>query len=98
MEYYKDFDKYLEDNQIIHYWNNPRSPKQNAFVERFNRSIEEEFIDLHLVSLKQPNLAVFKQELDQYLYFFNNIRPHFGLQLLTPMEQYKQLDGFSNMY
>jgi len=44
-EFAGHFDQYLRKKNIIHYWNYPKTPKSNAFVERFNRSLEEEFIE-----------------------------------------------------
>ncbi|MDR3257104.1 MAG: integrase core domain-containing protein [Endomicrobium sp.] len=34
---------YLKGNNLTHFWNYPRSPKSNTYMERFNRTIKEEF-------------------------------------------------------
>ena len=37
LECKKHFDKYVQDNKIIHYFNYPQNPKSN-YIERFNRT------------------------------------------------------------
>lgn len=44
-EFKKEFDALLQKKQITHYWTYPRSPKMNAHNERFNRTIQEQFVD-----------------------------------------------------
>jgi transposase InsO family protein len=39
------FDEELKDKTIPHFWNYPRSPKSNAFIERFNRTLREQFLN-----------------------------------------------------
>jgi transposase InsO family protein len=36
--------EYLKKKKLIHYWNYPRSPKSNGHIERFNRTIKEQFV------------------------------------------------------
>lgn len=86
LEYHRYFDQYLEENNIKHYWNYPRRPKMNAHIERFNRTIEDEFIDWNLKNLKTLKCSEFNQILSNYLDFYNRIRPHHSLQLMTPMQ------------
>jgi len=89
-EYHKYFDEYLKYKNIPHYWNYPRTPKQNAYIERFNRTIQEEFINYNIQTLKQPNLDQFQTKLLEYLRYYNYQRPHHSLQFLTPMQKLKQ--------
>lgn len=42
-EFLGEFDNYLSKNNIKHYFSYPRTPKSNAYIERFNRTIQEEF-------------------------------------------------------
>ena len=68
--------------------NHPHTPKQNAFIERFNRTIKDEFLsrdDLPFHDLKAMN-----RKLDRYIKFFNTQRPHQGINNLTPMEFIQQ--------
>jgi transposase len=41
LEFEKNFDGYIKSNKMIHYYNYPHSPKSNAYVERFNRTVQE---------------------------------------------------------
>ncbi len=42
-EFLGEFDRYLKEEGIRHYFNYPRFPKGNGYVERFNRTLEESF-------------------------------------------------------
>lgn len=82
-EFLGHFEKYLKDKDITQYFSYPRTPKSNAYVERFNRTIQEEFVE--------PNMDLiydteeFNGKLMNYLVFFNAVRPHRSLDNLTPM-------------
>ncbi|MBU1256069.1 integrase core domain-containing protein, partial [Patescibacteria group bacterium] len=41
------FDKYCKENSLTHKWTYPHSPKINGVIERFNRSIQEEWLDMY---------------------------------------------------
>ena len=76
------FDHYCQRNNILHKWTYPRCPKINGVIERFNRSIQEEWLDVYqeeLLELDQAN-----QRIAEYLYFYNNDRIHEGLGDKTP--------------
>ena len=51
----KHFDEELRRLHKNHWHTYPRTPKMNAHVERFNRTIQEEFIDYHEQLLITPN-------------------------------------------
>ncbi len=57
----------------------------NAHCERFNRAIQESFIDYH-EDLLFTDLDGFNQELADWLVFYNTERPHRALALLSPMQ------------
>ena len=93
-ENHKNFQELLKQKEIIQFWNYPASPKMNAYVERFNRSIQEEFANYNLLILRD-NLELFNNKLKGYLHFYNHQRPHLGLkkdygQFITPVEYLKQ--------
>jgi hypothetical protein len=97
LEYHKYFDEFLTEQNIKHYWNYPRSPKMNAFIERMNRTLEDEFIDWNLKALRDLKVADFNLLLLKYLHHYNHHRPHHSLQLSTPMEQLNK-SSQSRMY
>lgn len=38
-EFMKHFQQYLQQEAIKQYWNYPKSPKMNAYIERYNGSM-----------------------------------------------------------
>jgi len=47
---------------LTHYHTYPRTPKMNAHCERFNRTVQDEFVDYHLDEMIEPD--VFNQKLN----------------------------------
>jgi len=82
-EFLKSFHQYLEDNHIKHQFIYPRSPRINAFIERFNRTIQEEFI-LRSDEIYY-DLPAFNRKLTKYLFWYNYQRPHRSLNYMSPM-------------
>lgn len=97
LENHKYFDDYLKESGIIHYWNRPRSPKSNATIERFNRTIQEEFVNKFLNLCKPEGFAELEKKTKDYLFYYNSIRPHKSLQYLTPNQKYNETIVFSHM-
>lgn len=83
-EFEKHFHKYLSDKQVEHYHNYPRSPKSNAYVERFNRTIKEQFVYCNREAMF--NTDEFRKKLTEYLIWYNTKRVHKGLNYITPMQ------------
>lgn len=73
-EFKKHFTEELQRLHLTHYHTYPKTPKMNAHVERFNRTIQEEFIDYNVWLLKDPD--VFNRKLMDYLIFYNTERVH----------------------
>ena len=74
---------------ITHYHTYPRSPKMNAYIERFNRTLSEE----HMVynrALLRDDIDQFNSTLSEWLRWYNHERPHEGLGLISPMEYYEK--------
>lgn len=76
------FHTHLEMQDILHEFSYPRSPKINGVVERFNRTIQEEF--LNRSSDLGVDMARFKDRLASYLSWYNDRRPHWALKYQTP--------------
>ena len=70
---------------IIHYHTYPRCPKMNGSVERFNRTISEDFIRHHLLLLRD-DIGAFNESLIDWLLWYNAERPHESLGLLSPLQ------------
>jgi transposase InsO family protein len=58
-----------------------RKPNDNAHIERFNRTIQEECFSNTL-----PKEKTILKQLKRYLVYYNNERLHLSLNLLTPTE------------
>lgn len=85
-EFLDHFHKYCEKNDINHYFIYPRTPKMNAHIERFNRTLDEEFIRWNRQTMSdRNNLDLMRTKLKQYLHYYNNIRPHTSLSFLPPV-------------
>lgn len=72
---------------IKHYHTYPRSPKMNAHVERFNRTLSEECL-VHNRALLRDDIEQFNDTLVDWLDWYNYERPHEGLGLIPPMQYY----------
>lgn len=84
-EFKKHFSQELKRLHLVHYHTYPKTPKMNAHCERFNRTIQEEFIDYHAYDLLEP--AKFNKKLMQWLIWYNTERPHFAFKnRLSPLQ------------
>ena len=83
-EFQKCFDAALRVAGIPHWHTFPRTPRMNAHVERFNRTIQEEFIDHH-ERLLFTDLPEFNRLLAEYLIWYNTVRPHQALGNQSPL-------------
>lgn len=79
-----EFFNELKREGIPHYFSYPHCPKINTYVERYNRTLQEEFIDNNLDIIHDK--VLFNQELADYLIFYNTERPHKSLGLKSPLE------------
>lgn len=85
-EFKKHFAKEVTELAITHYHTYPHTPKMNAHIERFNRTVQEEFVRYHL-GLLSVDRAQFEQKLEEYLWFYNTERVHYAFDnLLSPYQ------------
>jgi transposase InsO family protein len=71
----------LKTRGISHRHSRVRQSNDNAHIERFNRTIQEECLD-HTAN----TLENFQKEIPLYLKYYNTERIHMGLNYLTPKE------------
>lgn len=84
-EFKKHFSRELKRLHLTHYHTYPKTPKMNAHCERFNRTIQEEFIDYNAYQLKYP--YIFNQKLMEWLIWYNTERPHYAFKnRLAPLQ------------
>ena len=84
-EFAKHFDDALRRAHRTHWRTYPKTPKMNAHVERFNRTIQEEFLDYHRRDLS-IDLPTLNQKLLDYLVWYNADRPHWSLDNQSPLQ------------
>lgn len=68
----------------------PKHPQANGHLERFNRTIQEQFVELYLDFIDEP--AAFNLKLMDYLIWYNTEKLHRGIGNLPPLRYY--LDNF----
>ncbi len=72
------YETYLELNDIEHRRTKIRSPQTNGFVERFNRTVLEEFFRVKFREKLYDSVESLQKDLDEWLDFYNTKRPHLG--------------------
>jgi len=80
-EFSKWFTKIIEHKGIKHRHSRVRRPTDNAHVERFIRTLQDEC--LHRIPF---SYSAWKKTLPEYLHYYNTERPHMGLKMKTPLE------------
>jgi transposase InsO family protein len=76
------FERMLIEMGIKHRYIRPYRPQTNGKVERFWKTIEEDLFD----ETNFDSLEEMKEELLQYMFYYNQERPHQGINGLTPLK------------
>jgi len=85
-EFLKHFQEACSQQNLTHYFNYPRHPQSNGHLERFNRTVQEQFAYWHFDTLDEPD--AFNRELMDYLIWYNTEKPHRGIGKLSPLRYY----------
>lgn len=80
-EFAKWFTKRLLADGIEHRHSRVRRPTDNGHVERFIRTIQQECLARIPLSYRS-----WQRNIPDFIYYYNNERPHMGLSMRTPME------------
>lgn len=80
-EYTSEFEEALRTNGSAVRHSRVRRPNDNAFIERFNRTIQEE-----CTGSSSPVAKDLQSKVLTYLAYYNDERLHLGLQCRTPRE------------
>lgn len=75
------FERMLIEMGIKHRYTRPYRPQTNGKIERFWRTLNEDLIE----GTDFDNIEEFKEQLVQYLLYYNKMRPHQGLNGQTPL-------------
>lgn len=78
----KVIQRWLKDNEIDTLYIEPGCPWQNGYVESFNSRFRAECLNRELIYTLSEARFIFKE----WMNFYNNIRPHRSLSLLSPAQ------------
>lgn len=84
-EFLKYFDAECIAQGIEHTFSRPKSPKMNAFVERFNETIQIECLKRSDACLP---MFMLNEKIRVWLEEYNVYRPHASLDYRTPLDEY----------
>ena len=83
-EFAGEFEKACKTINIKQIYSRVKQPKDNPALERFNRTLQEEWLELSEVGLDDIHEA--NLDLTEWLIEYNFNRPHQSLDYLTPIE------------
>lgn len=90
-EFQKHFKELCQKLAIRQYHSRPRTPKDNPSMERFNQTLEYEWLKDGNFT---PDITLFNSRLKDFIIEYNFKRPHQTLNYLTPIQfavKYRQL-------
>ncbi|MDO8513077.1 MAG: integrase core domain-containing protein [bacterium] len=91
-EFYAEFEEAITALEATHWFSRNRTPEDNAIVERFNQTLQDEWLnDGHFT----PDVNAFNRVLTDWLEEYNFARPHQTLDYETPMSYYLNTLNFS---
>jgi putative transposase len=64
----------------------PGKPQQNAYVERYNRTVRHEWLDQNIIG----SIEEAQDYATQWLWTYNNDRPNMGIGGITPAQKLKR--------
>jgi transposase InsO family protein len=85
-----EYQLYLTIEDIDHTKTKARSPQTNGICERFHRTMQEEFYAIAFRKKIYDSLESLQKDIDQWLSYYNNERPHSGRYCFgkTPMQTF----------
>ena len=78
----KQLTEWTEKQQIKLLYIQPGKPQQNAYMERYNRTVRHEWLNQHLFE----SIAHTQETATRWLWHYNNERPNMALNGLTPIQ------------
>jgi transposase InsO family protein len=94
-EFARHFKEAAISLNIPQYLSRPRTPTDNPFDERFNRTLREEFIQLGNMT---SDCEIFNRKLTEWLVEYNFHRPHQSLGYMAPINFHYQFHKVLPMY
>lgn len=75
--------KWADKNHIQLVFIQPGNPQQNAYIERYNRTVRYDWLSQYLFE----TIAEVQYYATQWLWFYNNERPHTAIGGITPKQK-----------
>ena len=87
-----EYELYLNLEGIEHSKTQVRHPQSNGICERLHRTMQEEFYAIAFRKKLYDNLELLQQDLDEWMHYYNNERPHSGRYCFgkTPMQTFNE--------
>ena len=83
-EFQGAFERACETLGILQIYSRPHTPKDNPCLEKFNDTIQKEWLALSVVGL--DDISEGNKDLNKWLIKYNSYRPHQALDYKTPLE------------
>lgn len=85
-----EYELYLEIEDIDHSKTKAKRPQSNGICERFHKTVQDEFYAVAFRKKLYNDLAELQSDLDAWMDYYNNDRPHSGRYCYgkTPMETF----------
>lgn len=84
LEFLGEFEEYLKNKQIPHIFIYPRCCRINGVVERYQRTLQDQFVYSNLDMIHDP--VQFNKNLLEYLIFYLTEKIHKSIGKMTPMD------------
>ena len=88
-----EYEKFLKENSIRYAKIKPRIPQSNGMVERFNRTLLEEFYQIAIIKKVYSSLSELQDDLDQFIIYYNFKRTNQGYRLKSKIPYQKFFSG-----
>ncbi len=77
--------KWADENEVPWHYIDPDRPQQNAYVERYNRTVRHEWLALYIFE----SIEEVQQIATEWLWSYNHERPNMGNGGMTPAQKLK---------
>ncbi|MEX2656356.1 MAG: IS3 family transposase [Balneolales bacterium] len=82
---------WCRENSVTLVFIQPGKPTQNAFIERFNRTLRDEVLNAYIFK----SLPDVRDRMETFIFDYNHNRPHDSLGNQTPMQLYQKHESLS---